>query len=82
MTLRKPPPPGKHIFGTVRVGDKGQIVIPKRARELFGINPGDELMVLGDEGQGLALMKNERFLQAVTEILRRMPPETPQEEEK
>ncbi len=81
MNIRKPPPPGKHIFGTVRVGDKGQIVIPKKTREIFHIQPGDELIVLGDEGQGLTLMKNEAVLQAVTEIKRRMPPEAPQEEE-
>ena len=43
------PPKGKHIFGTVRVGERGQIVLPKQAREVFRINPGDRLIVLGDE---------------------------------
>lgn len=65
------PPKGKHMFGTVRVGEKGQIVIPKRAREIFSISPGDELTVLGDEEQGLALIKNEKFLQIVAEIMKR-----------
>ena len=46
-------PKGKHIFGTVKVGERGQIVIPKEARELFDINPGDTLLVLGDEEPGL-----------------------------
>ncbi len=46
-------PNGKHIFGTVKVGEKGQIVIPKDARNLFGINPGDTLLVLGDEKTGI-----------------------------
>ena len=45
-------PKGKHIFGTVKVGERGQIVIPKEAREIFDINPGDTLLVLGDEEQG------------------------------
>lgn len=56
------PPKGKHLFGMVTVGDKGQIVIPAKARKIFEISPGDQLVVLGDEGQGLALMKSESFL--------------------
>ena len=42
------PPKGKHIFGMVKVGDKGQIVIPAKARKIFDIQPGDNLIVLGD----------------------------------
>lgn len=59
------PPKGKHIFGIVRVGDRGQIVLPKQARDVFQINPGDRLVVLGDESlehPGIALMKEEFFL--------------------
>ena len=56
------PPKGKHLFGVVTVGDKGQIVIPAKARKLFEISPGDQLVVLGDEEQGLAIMKSEKFL--------------------
>ena len=48
------PPKGKHAFGLVTVGDKGQIVIPAKARKVFNINPGDQLIVLGDEEQGIA----------------------------
>ena len=44
---------GKHMFGTVKVGERGQIVIPKEARELFGIEAGDLLMVMGDENMGM-----------------------------
>ena len=51
---------GKYIFGVVKVGDKGQIVIPRYARKVYGINPGDSLMVLGDE-KGMALLKTEIF---------------------
>ena len=54
-------PKGKHIFGTVKVGEKGQIVIPKEARDIFGIKPGDMLLVLGDEQQGIALVNNDLF---------------------
>lgn len=57
------PPKGKHAFGMVTVGDKGQIVIPARARKIFRINPGDQLMVLGDEEQGIALLKEKDVLE-------------------
>ena len=45
------------------VGDKGQIVIPAKARKLFSISPGDQLVVLGDENQGLAVLKPEVFIE-------------------
>ena len=57
---------GKHMFGVVTVGDKGQIVIPVRARRVFNINSGDQLMVLGDENSGIALV-NAEFFMAVAE---------------
>ncbi|MCR5296860.1 MAG: helix-turn-helix domain-containing protein [Clostridiales bacterium] len=53
---------GKHMFGVVTVGDKGQIVIPVRARRVFHINPGDQLMVLGDENSGIALVDAQFFM--------------------
>ena len=56
------PPKGKHLFGTVTVGDKGQIVIPVKARKIFGIHPGDALIVLGDESQGIALMRQDDLM--------------------
>ena len=55
-------PKGKHLFGLVTVGEKGQIVRPAEARKLFDINTGDKLVVLGDEGQGLAVIKADHFL--------------------
>ena len=60
---------GKHMFGVVTVGDKGQIVIPVRARRIFSIKPGDQLMVLGEEGKGLALT-DARFFMSVAEAYR------------
>ena len=59
-------PGGKHIlgkgkaprvFGTAKVGDRGQIVIPKEAREFFGIEPGDTLLILGKSETGLIVSK-------------------------
>lgn len=49
----------KKVFGTAKVGDRGQIVIPKEARELFGINPGDTLLILGEEDTGLIISRPE-----------------------
>jgi len=56
------PPKGKHAFGVVRVGEKGQIVIPAQARKVFNIQAGDNLFILGDDVQGLALIKEQDFL--------------------
>lgn len=65
------PPKGKHLFGMVTVGDKGQIVIPAKARKTFDISAGDQLVVLGDEAQGLAIIKSENFL-ALADMVRNM----------
>lgn len=70
---------GKYIFGTVKVGEKGQIVIPKEAREIFDIKPGDTLLLLGDEEQGIAIVKNELFRQFAFDILNAQ--EKPEQEE-
>ncbi len=58
---------GKYMFGTAKVGERGQIVIPKEAREVLGIRPGDTLLVLGDTKQGLALVNlNSEMLARIT----------------
>ena len=56
------PPKGKHLFGMVTVGDKGRVGIPAKARKLFKITAGDRLVILGDENQGIAILKSEMFL--------------------
>ena len=56
------PPKGKHMFGMVKVGDKGQIVIAAKARKVFDIKPGDSLIVLGDEEQGIAIIKEKALM--------------------
>ena len=62
------PPKGKHLFGTVTIGERGQLVLPKKARDVFHIQPGDTLVVLGDEAPeraGIALVPSSTFLNAV-----------------
>ena len=56
-----PGPSGKHIFGSVTMNEKGQIVIPKLARDIMKLQSGDRLIILGDENEGLALVKAELF---------------------
>jgi len=48
---------GKYIYGIVTVGERGQIVIPKEARDQFDIKPGDKLVVAGDIRKGIAIVK-------------------------
>ncbi len=69
---------GKHVlgkqnpqraFGTAKVGDRGQIVIPKEARELFGIKPGDTLLIVGETETGLIISRPELLNNIANEIL-------------
>ena len=59
---------GKYIFGVVKVGDKGQIVIPRDARKIYNIKPGDALMLLGDQ-KGMAMLKTEIFQSAIDQAM-------------
>ena len=59
---------GKYIFGVVKVGDKGQIVIPKDARKQYDIKPGDALLLLGD-ASGMALVKTEIFNEFIGQVM-------------
>ena len=52
--MSKKPPKGKYAW-TVKVGEKGQIVIPKEARDLFGFKPGDTLLLMGDAKRGMII---------------------------
>ena len=70
-------PGGKHIlgkskpqriFGTAKVGDRGQIVIPKEAREFFGIEPGDTLLILGKNETGLIVTKPDALNDLAAQI--------------
>ena len=66
---------GYHIFGTAKVGEKGQIVIPKEARKIFGIEAGDTLLILGDEKNGIIISKPDVIESVAEEILRSMQKE-------
>lgn len=59
---------GKYIFGVVKMGERGQIVIPKEAREQYDIKAGDSLMVLGDE-KGIAMLKTEVFQNIINQAM-------------
>ena len=63
-----PAPQGKNIWGSVTLGDRGQIVIPKAARERFGLQPGDRLIVASDE-TGIALLPAEFFESKMREFM-------------
>ncbi|MBR7122609.1 MAG: AbrB/MazE/SpoVT family DNA-binding domain-containing protein [Oscillospiraceae bacterium] len=59
----------RRVFGTAKVGERGQIVIPKEARKLFNIHPGDTLLLLGDEDTGLIVSKPEVLSDIANKIL-------------
>ncbi|WP_237582307.1 helix-turn-helix domain-containing protein [Pontibacillus yanchengensis] len=62
-------PKGKQFFGVVKVGERGQIVIPKHAREMYQIQAGDKLVVLGEDAtKGIALLKSDGFLELADKI--------------
>ena len=78
-------PQGKHIlgrsptprvFGTAKVGDRGQIVIPKEVREMFGLDVGDQLVLLADRKKGVALQTTDKL----NPMMRRVFEETEAEE--
>jgi len=59
----------QRVFGTAKVGDRGQIVIPKEARDFYGINPGDTLLLLGDDETGLIVTRPEVLNNLASQIL-------------
>ena len=62
-------PEGKYAW-TVTVGEKGQIVIPKQAREIFGINPGDTLVLLADVERGIAIPPKNAFSEFMKQVFK------------
>ena len=63
-------PNGKYLFGICKVGEKGQIVIPKEARKVFDIKPGDSLVLMGDIKKGMALVKTDVFTAVCDEVIK------------
>lgn len=62
--------PKDKFMATVKVGEKGQIVIPKAAREMFNIQPGDTLLLMADKKQGIALVENAGLLAFARDVFR------------
>jgi AbrB family looped-hinge helix DNA binding protein len=63
---------GKYLFGTVKIGERGQIVIPKEARGVFNIKPGDNLLLVGDEEKGIAIVKADLMKDLALKLLENM----------
>ena len=63
---------GKYLFGTVKIGERGQIVIPKEAREVFDMKPGDNLLLVGDEENVIAIVKADLMKDLALKILENM----------
>lgn len=59
---------GKYIFGVLKVSDKGQVVIPREARKVYDIKPGDALLLMGDKN-GMAMIKTEIFQDFVGQMV-------------
>lgn len=59
----------RRVFGTAKVGDRGQIVIPKEARDMFGIKPGDTLLILGESDTGLIVSRPEALNDLADKLL-------------
>lgn len=68
-----PAPKGKNVWGSVVMNERGQLVIPKAAREHFGFEPGQRFIVLSEDAEGLALVPAEIFeekMRRLTELAR------------
>ena len=72
-------PKGKYAW-TVKIGEKGQFVIPKEARDIFGFKPGDSIIVLADEKKGIAIPPKSMFTKFATQIFDGDMPESEDDE--
>ena len=73
-------PNGHYIFGTVKVGERGQIIIPKEARQVFDIKAGDILIVLGDEKWGIAVTKSDVLEKHAFDVFQKIAEENTDED--
>lgn len=76
----KPKVPKGKFISTVIIGEKGQIVIPKAAREMFGLEPGDTIVLLADKKRGIALVQNDRMMSIAESVMKETFPDSNDEE--
>ncbi|MCE5329267.1 AbrB/MazE/SpoVT family DNA-binding domain-containing protein [bacterium] len=62
----------RHTFSTAKVGERGQIVIPKETRDLFNIKPGDNLIILANKKNGIIILKADKIKELAREILKKI----------
>ena len=72
----KPKTPKGKFISTVTIGEKGQIVIPKAAREMFNLEPGDTIVLLADKKRGIALIQNDRMMNIAESVMQETFAET------
>ena len=76
----KPKVPKGKFISTVTIGEKGQIVIPKAAREMFGLETGDTIVLLADKKRGIALVQNDRMMKIAESVFDETLPESEDDE--
>jgi len=76
----KPKIPKGKFISTVTIGEKGQIVIPKPAREMFDLEPGDTIVLLADKKRGIALVQNDRMMSIAESVMKETFPDSNDEE--
>ena len=76
----KPKVPKGKFISTVTIGEKGQIVIPKAARKMFGLEPGDTIVLLADKKRGIALVQNDRMMSVAESVMKETFPDSNDEE--
>lgn len=59
----------RFVFGTSKIGEKGQVVIPKDARDLYGIKPGDSVVVVGNADKGIVIVRADQFMKVAGDII-------------
>jgi len=78
--LLKPKNTKSRFISTVTIGEKGQIVIPKPAREMFDLEPGDTIVLLADKKRGIALVQNDRMMSIAESVMKETFPDSNDEE--